>query len=466
VEKWRPKTTAELVGNNSLVALLKHWLGSWEDVHLHGAAPSVPPSYRGKMKPDDLKKKAVLLSGPPGIGKTSSALIVCRELGFEPVEVNASDARGKSDASALKGVGGKLANAVKEMTTNTAVSYDRQGHRKKLCLIMDEVDGMSAGDRGGVGDLIATIKASKVPIIAICNDKYSTKLKSLRNHTIELDFRKPTVQQIGKRMMEICKAEGLSLNQATLDALIQSASGGDIRLILGQLQMIRLRAKSLTYDQVKSGGMSTAKDLEMSPFEAARKLLTFEAENLSLTDQMELVFQDFDLVPLLVQENYLNHRPKLGQNDAQRLRIIAKAADGFSAGDVATRSIRRDQNWGIMPFAAVMGTVYPATYMRGNRETFGLYPNEPNFPRCVWLPCASAWGWPWCQAAVWTGLAWLLCACCLCSSSTSCRLSCHLRSNTLRLLPLPAAAGSRPGWARTAAATSRSGCWASCTRAC
>ncbi len=39
------------------------------------------------MKPDDVKKKAVLLSGPPGIGKTSSALIVCRELGFEPVEV-------------------------------------------------------------------------------------------------------------------------------------------------------------------------------------------------------------------------------------------------------------------------------------------------------------------------------------------------------------------------------------------
>lgn len=135
-----------------------------------------------------------------------------------PPQVNASDARGKADSSALKGVGGKLANAVKEMSTNTAVSYDRQGHRKKvwakgagasmvpaalgascavcaagctgtcratcghggrsvppvnpahcpailhlptpnppgqLCLIMDEVDGMSGGDRGGVGDLIA-----------------------------------------------------------------------------------------------------------------------------------------------------------------------------------------------------------------------------------------------------------------------------------------------------------------------
>lgn len=38
--------------------------------------------------------------------------------------------------------------------------------------------------------------------------------------------RRPTVQQIGKRMMEICKAEGLSLNQATLDALIQVSGCG------------------------------------------------------------------------------------------------------------------------------------------------------------------------------------------------------------------------------------------------
>ncbi len=38
--------------------------------------------------------------------------------------------------------------------------------------------------------------------------------------------RRPTVQQIGKRMMDICKAEGLALNQATLDALIQVRGRG------------------------------------------------------------------------------------------------------------------------------------------------------------------------------------------------------------------------------------------------
>lgn len=56
-------------------------------------------------------------------------------------------------------------------------------------LIMDEVDGMSAGDRGGVADLIVTIAKSKIPIIAICNDKYNQKLKSLRNHCLELEYR-------------------------------------------------------------------------------------------------------------------------------------------------------------------------------------------------------------------------------------------------------------------------------------
>jgi hypothetical protein len=44
----------------------------------------------------------------------------------------------------------------------------------------------AAGDRGGVQDLITTIKLSKIPIICICNDKYAQKLRSLRNHVSDL----------------------------------------------------------------------------------------------------------------------------------------------------------------------------------------------------------------------------------------------------------------------------------------
>lgn len=55
---------------------------------------------------------------------------------------------------------------------------------------MDEVDGMSAGDRGGVGALNAVIKKSKVPIIAIANDAKSVKMKPLLNTTFQMLFKR------------------------------------------------------------------------------------------------------------------------------------------------------------------------------------------------------------------------------------------------------------------------------------
>jgi len=59
------------------------------------------------------------------------------------------------------GLNGKCANMVKEMVTNTVVTFS--GAAKKTVLIMDEVDGMSGGDRGGVADLINSIKARRAP---------------------------------------------------------------------------------------------------------------------------------------------------------------------------------------------------------------------------------------------------------------------------------------------------------------
>ena len=47
--------------------------------------------------------------------------------------------------------------------------------------------------------------------------------------------------------------------------------------------------------------MGTSKDADMSPFEAARKLLSTETARASLSERMDLVFQDLDLVPLLIQ---------------------------------------------------------------------------------------------------------------------------------------------------------------------
>lgn len=77
----------------------------------------------------------------------------------------------------------------------------------------------TGGDRGGVSDLINNIKASKMPIICVCNDKYKQTLKSLKNHCLEIDWRKPTKLQAAQRLKIITKAEGLTINQVRRDPL-------------------------------------------------------------------------------------------------------------------------------------------------------------------------------------------------------------------------------------------------------
>ncbi len=59
---------------------------------------------------------------------------------------------------------------------------------QKSVIIMDEVDGLGQGDRGGIAALIKIIKETKTPIICICNDRQDRKLMSLVNHCYDLKF--------------------------------------------------------------------------------------------------------------------------------------------------------------------------------------------------------------------------------------------------------------------------------------
>ena len=149
--------------------------------------------------------RACLLSGPPGIGKTSAARIVCTQLGFEVVEQNASDTRNKAsiessikDLSANKCIDYFSTAGVKKAQNNQNTSAAVFGGlaTQKSVIIMDEVDGVGAGDRGGIAALIRIIKNSKTPIICICNDRQSQKLASLVNHCYDLKFMRPPVIQI------------------------------------------------------------------------------------------------------------------------------------------------------------------------------------------------------------------------------------------------------------------------------
>nr|XP_011459476.1 PREDICTED: LOW QUALITY PROTEIN: replication factor C subunit 1 [Fragaria vesca subsp. vesca] len=386
-EKYRPKVPNDIIGNQSLVKQLHDWLAHWHEQFLDTGIKK-----KGNKSNNSGAKKALLLSGTPGIGKTTSAKLVSQMLGFEAIEVNASDSRGKADSKIVKGVGGSNSNSVKELISNMALSMDRSKHPKTV-LIMDEVDGMSAGDRGGVADLIASIKISKIPIICICNDRYSQKLKSLVNYCLLLSFRKPTKQQMAKRLKQVANAEGLQVNEIALEELADRVNG-DMRMALNQLHYMSLSMSVIKYEDVRQRLRSSEKDEDISPFTAVDKLFNFNAGKLRMDERVDLSMSDPDLVPLLIQENYVNYRPSAAAKDnsgVERMNLIARAAESIGNGDIINVQIRKYRQWQLSQSGSLSSSIIPAALLRGQRET--LEQGERNFNRFGgWLGKNSTFG--------------------------------------------------------------------------
>ena len=115
---------------------------------------------------------------------------------------------------------------------------------------MDEIDGMSGSDRGGVAALINTIKQTRVPIICICNDRMSPKLKSLTSHCYDLRFTRIQKNSLIAPMISIAKKEDLNIEPNAMEALIERTNG-DIRQILNVMQMWKLEKSSMSYIDMK-----------------------------------------------------------------------------------------------------------------------------------------------------------------------------------------------------------------------
>ncbi|XP_061438963.1 replication factor C subunit 1 isoform X2 [Rhineura floridana] len=381
VDKYKPTSLKTIIGqqgDQSCANKLLRWLRNWhrntsQDKH-------VKPSKFG-VKEDGASAKAALLSGPPGVGKTTTASLVCEELGLSYVELNASDTRSKKS----------LKEVVAESLNNTSIKGFCSGTSSsvstKHVLIMDEVDGMAGNeDRGGIQELIDLIKHTKVPIICMCNDRNHPKIRSLVHYCFDLRFHRPRVEQIKGSMMSIAFKEGLKIPPPAMNEIILAANQ-DIRQVLHNLSMWCARNKTLTYDGIKEDASKAKKDIKLGPFDVVRKVFSTgeETSHMSLLDKSDLFFHDYSLAPLFVQENYIHVTPSAaGGNMKKHLMLLSKAADSICDGDLVDRQIRSRQNWNLLPTQAIYSSVLPGELMRGYMHQF------PNFP--CWLGKFSSTG--------------------------------------------------------------------------
>jgi len=365
--KYAPTTLNQICGNKGNVERMQNWLKNW----------SKSKKYEFKKKGADGSGgfRAIIISGPPGIGKTTAAHLAAKLAGYDVLETNASDSRSKK----------LVENGVAEVMNNTSLLGYFAGDGKKvdagkknIVLVMDEVDGMSAGDRGGVGALAKFCKKTDIPLILICNERRLPKMKPFDHVAFDIKFTRPTVDQIRSRIMTICHREGLKLPPQVIDALIEG-SNKDIRQIINMLSTAKLDQTTMDFNQGKAMSKAWEKHVVLKPWDICQKLigggLFGPASKATLNDKIELYFNDHEFSYLMVQENYLRAKPH--QLDSQglsprelrlkTLQLFDQAAESISDGDLVDRMIHGpQQQWSLMPTHAVFSTVRPASFIAGS----------------------------------------------------------------------------------------------------
>ncbi len=231
VEKYRPQKIEDIVGNEEAKASFVDWL-------------------KGKSRS---KKKAVLLYGPPGVGKTALANAAAKEFGFTIIEMNASDTRSEKAINAI----------AKPATSYLALDhFSISTQSKGNILFLDEVDGIAGNeDRGGVSAIIEIVEKSQVPVIMAANDPDIDKLRPLKKVCLLIRFQQIRIPLLIALLQKICLLEHVKAQFEALEHIAQN-SRGDVRSAINDLQSLSEENHILTLQDTMALS-SRNKDISM-----------------------------------------------------------------------------------------------------------------------------------------------------------------------------------------------------------
>ena len=277
-ERHRPSSERHLEGNEVQRRKIRAWLDEW--------------------KSGTPRKKALLLVGPPGVGKTSVARAIAQDMGWNVIELNASDAR---NAAAIR----KVAT---QGSTHRSLFHNPNEKKQRTLVLLDEVDHLSGGlravsqdriekamqgnddsgkdvslkgDSGGKAELLNLLAKTRQPVILACNEimglwgrgsSWSSTRDRFTKHLQTITFERASDEALRRIARRVLREENLEFEDTAIEALVEN-NPGDLRALVRDLQVLSSTSTgTITKEMVVGQALAGHRDTSEGVFPGLDKL--------------------------------------------------------------------------------------------------------------------------------------------------------------------------------------------------
>jgi DNA polymerase III delta prime subunit len=309
-------------------------------------------------------KKGIYIYGDPGTGKTTFVTNILKELGYDIIKYDAGDIRNKSIIDTI----------TKHNMSDKNVMSMFHKKVKRIAIIMDEIDGMNNGDKGGINSLIKIIRPKKTkkqrleditlnPIICIGNYHMDKKIKELMKVCNVIELKSPTPIQINNIINQIIPAIDNSI-KPNIVSFIQ----GDLRKLTTIYELYKNKQDILNNNIIKN--IFLMKSYNDDTRQITKKLIN---NNYLLEEHLTIMNEtDRTIVGLLYHENIIDVIGK--QPKEQSVPFYLKMLSNMCFADYIDRITFQKQIWQFNEMSSLIKTfnnnrLYHESFLQDNNTS-------------------------------------------------------------------------------------------------